>query len=47
MNEPYTQADMDAVSDSPELTDEELATARPFAEVFPAFEGNPPPNPRE
>lgn len=37
MNEPYTQADMDAVSDTPELTDEQLATARPFAEVFPAL----------
>lgn len=31
----YTQADMDAVSDNPELTDAELATARPFAEAFP------------
>jgi uncharacterized protein (DUF4415 family) len=30
----YTKEDWDAV-DSPELTDEELATARPFAEVFP------------
>jgi uncharacterized protein (DUF4415 family) len=30
----YTKADWDAV-DSPELTDEELATARPFADVFP------------
>jgi len=30
----YTQEDWDAV-DSPELTAEELATARPFAEVFP------------
>jgi len=30
----YTKADWDAV-DSPELTEEELATARPFAEVFP------------
>lgn len=30
----YTQQDWDAV-DSPELTEEELATARPFAEVFP------------
>ena len=30
----YTKEDWDAV-DSPELTDEELATAKPFAEVFP------------
>ncbi|MGV8855264.1 MAG: BrnA antitoxin family protein [Devosia sp.] len=30
----YTREDWDAV-DSPELTAEELATARPFAEVFP------------
>ena len=30
----YTKEDWDAV-DSPELTDEELAGARPFAEVFP------------
>lgn len=30
----YTKGDWDAV-DSPELTDEELATAKPFAEVFP------------
>lgn len=30
----YTQEDWDAV-DSSELTEEELATARPFAEVFP------------
>lgn len=37
MNKPYTQADMDAVSDTPELTDEQLATARPFEQVFPAF----------
>ncbi|MTH36656.1 hypothetical protein GL279_18970 [Paracoccus limosus] len=32
----YTRADWDAV-DSPELTAEELAQARPFAEVFPAL----------
>ena len=31
----YTQHDWDEVSDSPEATDEELAQARPFAEVFP------------
>ncbi|PDV89929.1 hypothetical protein CO652_00450 [Rhizobium sp. H4] len=30
----YTKEDWDAV-DSPELTDEELAKARPFREVFP------------
>jgi uncharacterized protein (DUF4415 family) len=30
----YTKADWDAV-DSPPLTDEELASMRPFAEVFP------------
>mgnify|MGYP001002709360 CR=1 FL=1 len=30
----YTKEDWDAV-DSPELTEEELATARPFKEVFP------------
>ena len=30
----YTKEDWDAV-DFPELTDEELATARPFREVFP------------
>jgi len=32
---PYTQADMDAVSDNPELTAADIAAARPFAEVFP------------
>ncbi len=31
----FTQADLDAVSDSPELTEQELGQARPFAEVFP------------
>lgn len=31
----YTQADMDAVSDSPELTVEQIGAARPFAEAFP------------
>ena len=30
----YTKADWDAV-DSPELTDAELATMRPFSQVFP------------
>jgi uncharacterized protein (DUF4415 family) len=32
----YTKADWDAV-DSPEATDEELASARPFAEALPEF----------
>jgi uncharacterized protein (DUF4415 family) len=31
----YSQADWDAVSDSPEWTEEDFANARPFAEVFP------------
>ena len=31
----YSKADLDEVSDSPELTAEDLAKARPFAEVFP------------
>lgn len=31
----YSQADWDDVSDNPELTEEELRQARPFAEVFP------------
>lgn len=31
----YGRADMDAVSDNPELTDAQIASARPFAEVFP------------
>jgi len=31
----YSQEDWDEVSDNPELTDEELAEMRPFAEVFP------------
>ena len=33
----YAQDEMDAVSDCPELTDEQIATARSFAEVFPEF----------
>ncbi|MEK9213132.1 BrnA antitoxin family protein [Sphingomonas sp. 2378] len=37
MTKPYTQADMDAVSDNPELTDAQLASARPFAEALPAI----------
>lgn len=32
----YTCADWEAV-DSPELSDEELAQVRPFAEIFPAL----------
>ena len=31
----YTQEDWDEVSDNPPVTAEELAQARPFAEVFP------------
>lgn len=31
----FTQADMDAVSDNPEWTEEDFARAKPFAEVFP------------
>jgi len=31
----YTQEDWDEVSDNPELTEDEIANARPFAEAFP------------
>lgn len=31
----YTQADMDIVSDNPELTAEQISAARPFSEAFP------------
>lgn len=31
----YTQQDWDEVSDSPEVTAEELKNAKPFAEMFP------------
>lgn len=31
----YSKRDWDEVSDNPELTDEQLAQGRPFAEVFP------------
>lgn len=31
----YTQADWDDVSDNPEWTAEEMAKAKPFADVFP------------
>jgi uncharacterized protein (DUF4415 family) len=34
-NPHYSQEDWDEVADHPEATDEELAQARPFAEVFP------------
>ncbi|HEV7253145.1 MAG TPA: BrnA antitoxin family protein [Mesorhizobium sp.] len=33
----YARGDWDAVSDNPELTQEEMAQARPFAEVFPEW----------
>lgn len=33
----YSREDWDAVSDNPELTEEEIRQARPFAEVFPQF----------
>ena len=33
----YTQADVDAVMDNPELTAEDIAKAVPFAEAFPAL----------
>ncbi len=32
---PYSQADLDAVSDNPEWTAEDFAAARPFAEISP------------
>lgn len=31
----YTQADMDAVADNPELTAKDIAKAVPFSEAFP------------
>lgn len=31
----FSKEDWDAVSDNPELTEEEMRQARPFAEVFP------------
>jgi uncharacterized protein (DUF4415 family) len=31
----YTKADLNEVSDSPEFTSEEMASAKPFGEVFP------------
>ena len=36
-DKPYTQSDEAVVLDCPRLTDEQLAKARPFAEVFPEF----------
>ena len=33
----YTKEDWDEVSDNPELTDEELAQGKPFAEMFPGM----------
>ena len=33
----YTDADMAEVLDTPEMTDEEIAAARPFAEVHPGL----------
>jgi uncharacterized protein (DUF4415 family) len=34
-NRDYAQADLDTVSDNPELTEDEMAKAKPFAEEFP------------
>ena len=31
----YTQADIEDVSDTPEFTEQEMAKAKPFVEVFP------------
>lgn len=36
----YSREDWDAVSDNPELTEEEMRQARPFAEVFPQLAEN-------
>ncbi len=33
----YSQADVDAISDNPELTAEDVSGAKPFAEAFPEF----------
>jgi uncharacterized protein (DUF4415 family) len=33
----YDKSDWDAVSDNPELTNEQMAKARPFAEVLPVL----------
>ena len=32
---PYTEADLTAVSDTPEFTAEDMAKAKPFGEIFP------------
>ena len=37
--QPYSQADLDAVSDNPEWTAEDIAKARPFSDVFPHMTG--------
>lgn len=34
---PYSAADLAAVSETPELTDEDFAKAKPFTEAFPAL----------
>ena len=36
----YTQADIEDVSDTPEFSEEEMAKAKPFAEVFPELAGS-------
>lgn len=36
----YSRADWGEVSDNPELTEEEMSQARPFAEVFPELAGS-------
>jgi uncharacterized protein (DUF4415 family) len=36
-NPRYSQEDWDEVSDNPELTQEQLANAKPFAEAFPGL----------
>ena len=36
----YMQHDLDAVSDNPEITAEEMARAKPFAEAFPKLAAN-------
>ncbi|WP_226018931.1 BrnA antitoxin family protein [Novosphingobium sp. FKTRR1] len=33
----FAQDDIDSVSDNPEVTEQDLAQARPFAEVFPVL----------
>ena len=36
----YGRKDWDAVSDNPELTDEQMAKAKPFAEALPKLAGS-------